>query len=286
MKGFTLIELLIVIGASAILVAISAGVYLTLFKRSDIDTEARKVKSVLNLVRNQTVASKGDQVFGVHFDTSSNEYILFSGSTFNPLDSENEAFPIPSQVTLSSIEIQGGGNDIVFDRLEGTTVQYGFIILAAIEDASDSATICIAESGSIYIQTPCTPTPAEFTGIRDSRHLDFDLGWSIQGATTLALTFHDLLNPDVTENVSMEDYFSNDNSEFDWEGSTDVNGDTETLHVHTHYLDGNDTILSIHRDRRNNQKAVDISIDDRAIVSYAADGTPTVGADGGIMIYR
>lgn len=127
---------------------------------------------------------------------------------------------------------------------------------------------------------------------RDSRHLEFDLedasdrGWTIRGSSTLRLVFHDPPNPDVTQNISMANYFNSGSTLFDWEGSVDVNGDTESLRVHTHYIDANDTTLSIHRDRGVNQKAVDISIDGKAIVSYAANGTATVGAWGGNIVYR
>jgi hypothetical protein len=116
--------------------------------------------------------------------------------------------------------------------------------------------------------------------------MEFDLGWSIIGHTTLSLVFHDPPNPDVTQNVAMASFFDGLNTEFDWEGTSSVGGSNQTMRVHTYYLDGNDTILSIDRDRRVNSKAVDISIDGMPIVSYAASGTPTVGANGGSMIYR
>jgi hypothetical protein len=102
----------------------------------------------------------------------------------------------------------------------------------------------------------------------------------------MRLVFHDPAGPDVTQNISMANYFNSASSVFDWEGSVNVNGDVESLRVHTHYIDANDTTLSIHRDRGVNQKAVDISTDGKAIVFYAADGTATVGAWGGVMIFR
>ncbi|MBI1888924.1 MAG: hypothetical protein HYS15_03295 [Candidatus Spechtbacteria bacterium] len=127
---------------------------------------------------------------------------------------------------------------------------------------------------------------------RDSRHLDFDLvgldgrGWSIETTSILRLVFHNPGNPDTVQDIAMANYFKNGNTEFDWEGSINVNGDIEKLRVHTLYRDAYDTTLSIHRDRKDNQKAADISIDGKAIVSYAADGTATVGAYGGVMSYR
>ena len=466
MRGFTILELLIVLGISAILVGISASVYTALNRGSSIGTEARKLESVLNLARNKTLASENEQSHGVHINVSSNEYTSFSGSLYDPSSPENELFIIPAQISIGSLQIRGGGSDIIFARLSGETAQYGSFIVQDAGDESRFQTICIDASGTVEVRPTCAATfleyasgtidadlasfpansgfgdPAQsfttasediyvrqvdlylrrtvsnpsdvyleiravssvgsvlarswmidgsslssaldwivfvfpdpvflaantqyflrlrslpdstiaFSGAqgfiywgyehsasappaypggdawryvgrldnpadageqlgpsdqydfsfrilygidppptRDSRHMEFDLedssdrGWTIQSASTLRLVFHDSPGADVTENVSMTSYFNGGNTKFDWEGSTDVNGDTETLRVHTHYIDTNDTTLSIHRDRGINNKAVDISIDGRDIVSYTADGTPTVGTWGGNMVYR
>jgi len=470
-EGFTLIEFIIVIGISTILVGMSFGVFTTFSKRSNVDVEARNIESVLNLSRNRTLASDGEQVYGVHLDSSAGEYILFPGSVYSASDPENENFKISSQVSISSIDIQGGGSDIVFSRLYGATSQYGSIILERQGDSSRTQAICIDPSGSIEVRSACQATSISYTGgisdgdlasfpgwsgdpaqsfttgtdniyvrgaelylkrsslgpgdvfnlyleirgtstvgnvlgrswmvsdsslssnlswvsfvfpdpilllantqyflrvrslpdatfydpgnpmytaqglvywgyehssstppsysggdtwryvglnedplyqgdqlgpidqydfsfrvlygvdppqSKDSRHIDLELedvsgvGWSMQGASTLTFFFSDV-GGDVTENISMASYFSASSTEFDWKGSVDVNGDTETLRVHSYYIDSNDTTLSIHRDRGINGKAVDVSIDGRTISSYAADGTVTSGLWGGVIIHR
>ena len=466
MRGFTILELLIVLGISATLVAISAGAYTALNRGSSIGTEARKLESVLNLARNRTLASDGGQSFGVHIDTSLGEYILFPGNVYVPSGPENEKFEIPPQVSLTSLALNGGGNDIIFDRLTGATPQFGFLVLAQTGDPSRIRTVCIEGTGAIEIRSTCVISSLSYeTGIidadlasfpansgfgdpaqsftvaseaiyarqvglylrrivadpsdvyleiraastvgevlgrswtvdgsslsstlgwtpfvfpdpvllsagtqyflrlrslpdstvvfsgaagtiywgyehaaaappaypggdawryvggldnpadageqlgpvdqydfsfrilygidpppsRDSRHMEFDLadasdrGWTIQGVSTLTLTFHDPPSADVVENIPMASYFNPGSTVFDWSGSVDVNGDTETLRVHTHYIDANDTTLSIHRDRGINSKAVDVAIIGRDIVSYAADGTVTSGVWGGNMVYR
>ena len=460
MRGFTLIELIIVIGISAVLVSLSGSVYISLGQRSDVDREAQELESVLSLARSKTLASENEQSFGVHIESLTREYFLFEGTTYDPLDPDNERFDIATGVSVSSLNINDGGSDIVFDRLTGESSDFGSVILEDQSNTSRVRAICVDASGIAEVQSACavtsleytlgttdgnlasfpansgfgdpaqsftvgpsdiyvngvnlylrrtTPSPSNvfldirqtattgealgrswiitgaslpssfgwvrftfsrpvlllantqyflrlrslpdstiaFSGaigtiywgyehsasappayaegdawryvgqnnvpsyagerlgpidqydfsfrinygidpppVTDSRHMEFDLGWSITGHTTLRLVFHDPPNPDVTQNIAMASYFNGPSTEFDWEGSTNVNGDTETLRIHTYYLDGNDTILSIDRDRRVNNKAVDISVDGMAIVSYAANGTPTVGASGGSMIYR
>ena len=465
-NGFTLIELLVVVGISTILVGMSFGIFTTFGKRSNVDVEARNIESVLNLSRNRTLASDGEQVYGVHLDLAAGEYILFSGSEYSASDPENEKFKISQQVLISFLDIQGGGSDIVFSRLYGATSQYGSIVLEHQGDSSRTKAICINPSGSIEVRSACEVLSLDYTGgnidadlasfpensglgdpvqsfttdsediyvrqvdlyirrtvanpsdvyleirgsssvgnvlgrswiidgaslpatldwalfvfpdpvfiaantqyflrlrslpdstvafsgavgfiywgyehsatappayaggdawryvgrlnnpadtgeqlgpsdqydfsfrvlygvdppqAQDSRHIDLELedasrvGWSMQGASTLTFLFSDPPDPDVTENISMANYFNTEGTEFDWKGSVDVNGDTETLRVHSHYIDANDTTLSIHRDRGINGKAVDISIDGRTIVSYEAAGSVSSGPWGGEIIYR
>jgi len=125
--------------------------------------------------------------------------------------------------------------------------------------------------------------------ITDSRHLHFDLGWSIQGADTLRLIFIDAINGNVQQDIAMADYFNAGQTDFFWQGTIDVYGEDQTLVVNTHLLNASDTLLSIHRNRELNTKEVNISIIQglaKDIVSYQADGTASVGAFGGSMMYQ
>lgn len=475
MRGFTLIELLIVLGVAGIFVAISAGVYTTLRQRSSLELVVREVQSVFNLARERTFASEGAQNFGVYINDVNREYFLFAGSSYVLGNPENERFVVPANITVDAPQFQGGGNEVVFQRLTGRTLQVGLLTLRDAADATRTATICIFSTGTVEVSATlqCGGPPLEHTGtatdadlanfpgrwgdpsqsfttatssiyvrearlylrrsttapsdiyleIRsgntagavlgrswvvrgsslsasldwvtftfpnpvflvantqyflrlrsfydstvydpfnpsfsatgtiiwgythsafvppayaggdawryveyisyggagaigqqlgpadqydfafrliygidppagaDSRHVEFELddptntnhdGWSIRGRTTLTLTFTDP-TPDVVQNIPMAGYFNADQTSFDWQGSVNVNGDTETLRIHSLYIDQYDTVLSVHRDRSINGQAVTISIDGRLIASYAADGTVTAGPYGGEAIYR
>lgn len=475
MRGFTIVELLIVLGVAGVFVAISAGVYSTLRQRSSLELVAREVQSVFQLARERTLASEGAQNFGVYVDNVNREYFLFQGTSYVAGDPNNERFVIPGNANALAPEFQGGGNEAVFNRLTGTTSQFGSFVLQDAGDVSRTLRLCVFSTGaieltpglrcgdpplehtagatdadlanfpgrwgdpaqsfttatsSIYVRevqlylrrstsapsdvyleirsgntagpvlgrswiirgsslpasldwvTFTFPTPvflsassqyflrlrsfydstvydpfnptfsatgtiiwgyshsafvppaypggdawryveyiayggAGATGQRlgpsdqydfhfriiygvdpplgaDSRHVEFELddptntnhdGWSIRGRTILTLTFTDP-TPDVVQNIPMAGYFNAGQTVFDWQGSVDVNGDIETLRIHSLYIDQYDTALSIHRDRSINNQAVTISIDGRLIASYAADGTVTAGPYGGEAIYR
>lgn len=475
-KGFTLIELLIVVGIAGIFVAISAGVYSTLRQRSSLELVAREMQSVFNLARDRTLASEGAQNFGVYVDSAAREYFLFPGSSYGVGNVDNERFIVPANVNILTPQFEGGGNEVVFNRLTGSTDQFGTLALQDTGDVSRIMTLCIFSAGTVELTSSaqCGDAPIEHSGTTDadlanfpgrwgdpaqsftvgsediyvreaqlyvkrittapsdiyleirgtsaagpligagrswtvqgsslpesldwvtftfpapvflqastqyflrlrsfadstvydpsnpsfsatgtivwayshsafvppaysagdawryveyiayggagatgqqlgpadqydfafrliygidppagadSRHVEFELddptnsnhdGWSIRNGTTLTLAFTDP-TPDVVQNITIANYFNSDQTIFDWQGSVDVNGDTETLRIHSLYIDQYDTVLSVHRDRSINGQAVTISIDSRNIVSYAADGTMIVGDYGGEAVYR
>lgn len=273
-KGFTLIEALIAIAILGILVLIAVGT-LTVFRAQvDLGTTAQQIISTMQTARTQTLASESESQYGVHFETS--KYVLFKGSTYDPASTTNKEYNLTS-AEIYQINLAGGGADVIFDRVRGTTSQNGNVRIRLIADTSRTETITINPVGQVSLQETVSPTG---TRITDTRHLHFDLGWSIQTATTLTINFY---NDGVQQNINMAPFFNGPKTEFDWEDTIAVVGVDQTLRVHTHFLDATNTTLSIHRDKLKNNKAVRISIDGKEIVSYTATGVATVGNFGGTM---
>lgn len=277
MKGFTLLELLIVIVILIPLGVAGISSYHSFISQIKLNTAVPQIISTLHLSRDRTLASEGASSYGVHFEA--NKYVLFKGLSFNPSAVDNEEHKLPAEIEIYDISL-GGGSDIVFDRIKGTTSNAGSVSIRIIRNPIKYKTISILSSGQAGLEGLVEPIG---TRISDSRHLHFDLGWSIQNSTTLNLHFTDPPNPDVNFDIVMADYFDAQKSQFNWEGTMDVNGAIQTLKIHTHFLDPSNTLLCIHRDRRYNDKALSISIDSQGIVSYTQSGDPTVGAFGGIM---
>ena len=273
-KGFTLIELLVVSAIIVILMVIALASYRTFGHQTDVETSAQRILSTLQLARNQTVASEEETVYGVHFEPS--KYVLFKGATYDPISADNKEYTL-DRVGLSVISLDGGGREVVFDRVRGTTPQNGYITVQLINEPTRTKTIIINPLGQVSLEETVNPTGAR---IADTRHLHYDLGWSIQNSTTLRFVFSD--TTPVTKDIAMATYFDVGKTEFSWEGTIDVNGSKQVLQVKTHLLDATNTILSIHRDRRYNDKAVQILIDGKEIVSYTAAGEAAVGTFGGV----
>ena len=244
---------------------------------TELNGTAHEIVAALELARDKTLASENASQYGVHFENDA--YTLFSGTAYDPNAGDNERHALSAKLELYDIAL-GGGSDAVFGRVSGTTTNAGSVGLRLADKPSAVKTISILLSGATGLAASVTSTDARIT---DTRHVHFDLGWSIQNAVTLSLVFSDPPNPSVREDVAMANYFNADQSKFDWSGAVSVNGSSQILRVQTHALDEFDTLLSIRRDRRYNSKAVSILIDGKQIVSYAPDGTATVGGFGGTM---
>lgn len=275
-KGFSLIEVLVIIPVMAVLITIGVLDYNFFRQRLEIDTAANQIISVLRLARNLTVSSDNALTYGVHFEE--NQYVLFEGS-YAPADPDNKIYTLSAGIEVYDI-ILTGGSDVIFNRVEGTTANDGYVQLRLINKPSEHRRINVLSSGQAGISAALVPTGSR---IADSRHMHLDLGWSIRTATTLTFYFADEANPDVQKDINMADYFNSDQTSFNWKGTIDVNGSTQVLEVHSHFLDISNTILCIHRDRRDNDKAVILSIDNKNIISYDLVGAPTNGAFGGVM---
>lgn len=286
-EGFSLIELLVVLGIIAVLMTLSVGIYFSLEQRNQLDIEAQKITSFLRLAQNQTQAAENFESHGIYFDSIAGTYTLFSGSSFDPMDPANEVINLEATLQFSDIQLVGGGADVIFSRISGNTSQNGFIEVSEKNDASQNRIICVEASGSVRAlptgrsSSSCSTSPSP-PGLIDSRHLEFDLGFSLRTHTNIALTF----GGSVVETVTIVDFMNIDSTIFDWEGAVDVFGSEQIIRIHSLYIDDFDTILSIRRDRRFNDASLVIDIDSINLVSYTADGEATKGFGIESMIAR
>ena len=286
-SGVTFIELLMAIGILVILIGISVPVFIFFQKGLELNNSAEEIINLLRIARNKTLASEGNSQYGVYFDStiSPHQSVLFKGDNFALRDSSfDEVYKLPTSIEIYQINL-GGGNEVVFDRVTGNTSQPGDISLKLKTDSTKNKTIYIDGSGQVKLTAPVIPSDVD--RIKDSRHLHFDLGWSIQDATTLKFYFP---NIPQTEQIDMANYFNVEKTEFDWKGTFSVDGVDQVFRIHSHFLDAFNTLLCIHRDRNNgksNQEVIVFIVDggvDKDIVHYLADADDTVieGVYGGI----
>lgn len=149
-KGFSLIEMIIVLAVGAVLVT-SVVVSFSSFRNSKIvDVSADQILSVINEARVKTVSSEDYSRFGVRLEA--NRAVFFKGDIFTESDPSNRETPLSSLVEISDLSLNGGGTDIVFQKLTGKTSNYGSLRVRLKSDNDKYKTISVKSTGIANIQ--------------------------------------------------------------------------------------------------------------------------------------
>jgi type II secretory pathway pseudopilin PulG len=146
-SGLTIIEIIIVIGVLGLLLSVGGNSFTKFRNVKALQNTTDAIVSVLNDARGRTLAGEGDSQYGVHF--SLNEMVLFTGTTFIDGSGTNVIFSFESPVVLGTVNLNGGGDDIVFDKQSGSTNDYGSIEVE-IPDGTNK-TIIVESTGVISV---------------------------------------------------------------------------------------------------------------------------------------
>ncbi len=278
-KGFTFIEIILVAGIIAILAGIALTSFLNSRNARDLTTSRQSVISLLRLAQARTLAGQDGSVWGVHLEQT--QAVLFRGNSYGSA-TYTRALALPQTVQITNILLTGGGMDVIFKKMSGETDQDGSFSMRIIGSSILPSSVVIEKIGKVY-ESQTLPAPSG-TRVFDTRHRSYQLGWSIQNATNLKLTFSDPPGSNTVVTIPMAAYFNAGKTKFDWSGTNTIGGLDQVLRIHTLALSSTDTVLSIDRDCRFNTKKVKIEIDSNWIATYEADcRTLAVGSSGGTI---
>lgn len=270
-RGFTLIELIIVLAITAVLAAITIASFAPLNRRTDLNGNAQNIVSILNSARSKTVSSESASQWGAHFE--SDKYALFKGATYSASDPDTKIYTLPSSLEISTIALNGGGANAIFDRVTGKTSNYGQITIREISAPTNLININIENSGQSAIAS-AAQNPAG-SRIADSRHIHFTYNGNAQTATTLLLEFPDY--PSSNTSVPFQDYLNTAKDSFGWTQSVTVNGIARTIKIHTHSLTSSSATFSVHREREGSGEAMTLTLDGENLLNYTAGGQESKG---------
>ncbi len=275
--GFTFLEMLVATGIVTLLGAAVMVSFASSRKARDLAISGQNALLVLKVAQGKALAGENALPWGVRLEA--NRYILFSGPTFVG-SGHTTVYNLPAGIEIAGVILAGGGQEAVFKRLDGRTDQAGTFDIRVASSPGEIFQVTIDSAGHAY-RTGTASVPAA-TRVTDARHRNFTLGWSIENASAMTLTFANPPGPDVVRQITMTP--APPRTSFDWSESIEVGNVLQTLRLHAVSLTGANTVLSVDRDCRTNAKKLSIAIDGKPIATYEADcATVTVGSFGGIM---
>ena len=273
--GFTLVELVIAMGAIAVLGSLALASLRSAREGRELASAGQIALSVLRSAQARAVAGENGVPWGVRLESS--QVILFAGQS-SAGSPTTTVYAIPARIAIGSVALVGGGQEIVFRRLDGRTDQAGSFELSVSATPGKKFAVTVDPSGRAY-RTGTAPIFSN-TRVIDARHRNFALGWTIKNAVTMTLTFADPPNPDTVSAVAMTP--SAPRAAFDWTGAVSVGGQDQILRVHALSITDTDTVLSADRDCRKNNKKMTLAIDAKDVAVYQADcGALILGPFGG-----
>jgi len=139
MRGFTIMEVLIVIAIISITAVMSTPFLSATLSRSELDIAAEGAVDALEEARSSALNGRGSGQFGVHFEPD--QYVFFDSGTYSAVDPNNFVRSLSGYVSISSINISDGGNDIIFASASGEPNQTGTIVFTDSSGATKTVTV-------------------------------------------------------------------------------------------------------------------------------------------------
>jgi len=144
-RGFSLLEILVVVAISLTLLTLLIISFSSLRENRAFYNEIERIAVLIDEARFKTIGSKNFSTHGIHFETD--RAVLFEGDFFSSADPSNKIFIISDLVKISSINLNGGGSEIIFQKITGETDQYGVITISVKNDPSESKDIEVNKAG-------------------------------------------------------------------------------------------------------------------------------------------
>lgn len=271
--AFTLIETVVSMAVLLILFTVSVPIFKNFDKKSDLEQGKEIIVSALRSAQKRTMASRFQGKWGTYIATSTTPAaaIIFFGSDYATRDaSHDETNLLPATVRIASIEPYEL-RETVFERLSGAASSSATIIIELISDPSKRISIYLDSSGQISTFA-FTPPSTENRNL-DTRHLHFEFSGNI--ATSSDYIFLDFEDGTLVHSIPIASNLAMD--QISWQDDIIVGGETQSIGIKTMRLQSPDTEFCVFRDRRANNKKLEIGVGATLgsaanLIEYSADG--------------
>lgn len=148
-RGISLLEILVAI---SIITLMSALVYVPFndFRaQKTLDASVEKILAAFSQAHLDTISSKNNYQYGVHI--AAGEVVYFVGPTYATGTATNLVFTLHPAIEIFDISLNGGGSDVLYQRLSGATNQNGTFQLRPKGRLNMVATITVNKTGATSI---------------------------------------------------------------------------------------------------------------------------------------
>lgn len=138
-KAFTLLEVLLTVSILVLSAGVMSPIYFSAKNKEDLSSSVDMVVSSLRRAQALSIGGQHDTSWGVK--VLNGNIIVFSGSDFL---SRNSAFD--EKILTNKNVIVSGNNEFVFDKITGSTSDFGSMVLSL---KSNSSTISVNKRGIV-----------------------------------------------------------------------------------------------------------------------------------------
>lgn len=144
-----MLEAMIVIAVFLLMVTASAPPIVSLLLSNDMEVARQELIHVLRQANERASTQVYDSSWGVYLDTTADQYTLFSGDSYATRNTALDVlYALPNSIDFGSIDLTGGGTEVIFDQITGATSQDGSIELNSPQESP--LNILINPIGNVY----------------------------------------------------------------------------------------------------------------------------------------
>ncbi|MFA6528257.1 MAG: type II secretion system protein [Candidatus Gracilibacteria bacterium] len=124
-KAFTFIEIIIVLTILAVMFGLFVLYGQVGQVRADLSSQRDQFVSYLRLAQSDASSGKDEENQGIHIEE--NSYTIFHGDSFVTDGTGNFTIELPETLAFTNVNLNGGGEDVIFTSPKGETNTYGTI---------------------------------------------------------------------------------------------------------------------------------------------------------------
>ncbi len=145
-SGITIIETIVSVAIMLVLFSIVSFSVSALKNNSSIAKNVAMTKAVFEEARYESISGKDNNNYGVKI--LSDRLVLFPGTAYDSTNVLNKTY-LYDNASTTNVSINGDGTQVVYDKIVGSTNNYGTFVVRVANDASKNKTIRILGTGLV-----------------------------------------------------------------------------------------------------------------------------------------